>query len=197
VFDNFDRAIDEGVKRARKAKTLILDLRGNSGGHMRTLLSLLGDLSSEDVVVGTRHERSGTAPIVAEGRGDKAFAGRLIMLIDAQSASASEIIARAVQLSERGIVVGDRSAGAVMVSRSFSHAIGTERVVAYAVSVTVADVAMQDGGRLERVGVAPDHRVIPTAADLAAGRDPALARAAELAGVTLTPAQAGALLRDR
>jgi hypothetical protein len=196
-FDRFDRSMDEGIKRAQKAGTLILDLRGNPGGDVKALLSLLGAFSAEDVVVGTRRERTGSTPIVAEGRGDKAFTGRLIILVDAQSASAAEVIARAVQLGERGIVVGDRTAGAVMVSRSFNHTIGTERVVAYAVSVTVADVVMRDGGRLERVGVTPDHLVLPTGADLAAGRDPVLARAAELAGVAMTPAQAGALLRER
>lgn len=196
-FDSYARDLDDGFKRAQKAKTLILDLRGNSGGHINALLSLLGNLSAGDLTVGESRERARTLPIIAKGRGDKAFPGRLIILVDAESASASEISARTVQLAGRGIVVGDRSAGAVMVSRYFGHTIGTERVVAYAVSVTVADVIMQDGERLERVGVTPDHLIIPTGADLAARRDPALARAAELAGVALTPAQAGALLRDR
>ena len=196
-FDSFDRSVDEGIKRARKAGTVILDLRGNSGGHEKALLSLIGAISDGDVAVGTRRERTRSTPIVAKGHGDKAFNGRLIILVDSESASASEIIARTVQLGNRGIVVGDRTAGAVMLGRSFSHLIGAGSVVAYAVSVTIADVVMQDGGRLEATGVTPDHLVIPTGADLAAGLDPALSRAAELAGVALTPAQAGALLRKR
>jgi C-terminal processing protease CtpA/Prc len=196
-FDNFDRRIDDGVKRAQKAKTLILDLRGNGGGQEKALHYLLGALSPDDVVIGTRRERSRTTQLVARGRGEKAFGGRLILLVNAASASASEIVARVVQLGERGIVIGDRTAGAVMVGRTFSHSIGTERVIAYAVNVTVGDLVMTDGGRLERVGVTPNHIVVPTGADLAARRDPTLARAAELAGLTMTPAQAGALLRER
>ena len=69
-----------------------------------------------------------------------------------------------------------------------------ENIIAYGVSVTAADVIMSDDGRLEKKGVVPDFKVLPTAEDLAAGRDPALAQALKFAGQNLDPAQAGALL---
>jgi C-terminal processing protease CtpA/Prc len=50
---------------------------------------------------------------------------------------------------------------------------------------------MSDGGSLERVGVTPDEAVIPTAADLAAERDPVLARAVAFLGGSLSADEAG------
>jgi len=56
---------------------------------------------------------------------------------------------------------------------------------------------MTDGGRLEGVGVLPDELILPTASDLAAGRDPVLARALTLAGTPLGAGEAGSLLRRK
>ena len=60
-------------------------------------------------------------------------------------------------------------------------------------SVTIADLIMPDGNSLERTGVTPDETLLPTAGDLAAQRDPVLARAAKIAGVELDPVKAGSL----
>ena len=64
-------------------------------------------------------------------------------------------------------------------------------IVVYAASITMADLIMRDGKSLENVGVTPDVIVIPSAAELAVGQDPALARAARLAGIELDSAVAG------
>jgi C-terminal processing protease CtpA/Prc len=63
----------------------------------------------------------------------------------------------------------------------------------YSASITEADLIMGDGKSLEHVGVVPDVRVIPTVDDLVAGRDPALAHAAGLVGLKITPEEAGKL----
>jgi len=52
---------------------------------------------------------------------------------------------------------------------------------------------MTDGNSLEHRGVVPDELLLPSAADLAAGSDPQLARAFELLGLPITPAKAGQL----
>src|SRR4029077_6366890 len=97
------------------------------------------------------------------------------------------IFARIVQLEKRGVVVGDCSSGHVMESKPFVHAVSLDRVnvAQYSVNITIADLKMTDGKSLEKVGVTPDERIVPTPADIAAGRAPALARAAALTGVNI------------
>ncbi|MFY9743128.1 MAG: hypothetical protein WAK21_14080, partial [Candidatus Sulfotelmatobacter sp.] len=101
--------------------------------------------------------------------------------------------ARIVQLEKRGVVIGDRSAGKVMESRVYSYSSGIDVVTFYGASITDANLLMSDGESLEHTGVTPDDTVLETADDLANGRDPALAHAAELAGVKITADQAGKL----
>jgi carboxyl-terminal processing protease len=190
-----DTVINEILRRSQGHEVLILDLRGNQGGRVTALQTLLGGLSPSDIKMGTTKERAGATPLLAKGTGADAFTGRVFVLIDAKSASASELVARTMQLTDRGTVIGDRSAGAVMTSRfhplMVSHG---ENVISYGVMVTAADPVMSDGGRLEKKGVEPDFKVLPTADDLAAGRDPALAQALKFAGHPLDAQAAGALL---
>jgi C-terminal processing protease CtpA/Prc len=102
---------------------------------------------------------------------------------------------RVAQLTTRGTVIGDRTAGSVMRGSFRTFSTGMETVVAYGVSVTSADLVMSDGGRLERQGIVPDIVLLPTAGDLAAGHDPVLSHALSLAGKSMDPARAAALLR--
>lgn len=181
------------MKRARKRKALVLDLRGNSGGYVVTMLELLKQLNRDSVVVGTLHERRKTTSLTAKGARDDAFTGPLYVLVDSRSASASEILARAVQLTQRGRVLGDRTAGAVMQAQMRGLGLGMETRIFYGSQVTTADIVMSDGGRLEHVGVAPDDRLLPTAIDLATRRDPVLAKALTLAGLPTDAEKAGRL----
>jgi carboxyl-terminal processing protease len=184
------------IGKARKASALVIDVRDNPGGQVDGLKALVGWLFDREVSIMTRIGRKGEERVVAKPK-SRPFLGKLIVLIDSGSASASEVLARIVQIERRGIVIGDRSAGAVMVSMLFPHHVGVGNVTFYGTSVTVSDVRMSDGGSLEHVGVAPDEFLLPAPPDLAAGRDPVLARAVALAGGSLTPEQAGRLYSVR
>lgn len=119
------------------------------------------------------------------------------MLVDSRTASAAEMVARVVQLEGRGTVIGDRTAGEVMVSEFRQLDVGFGRRWVYFAQITVGDVVMSDGNRLEKVGVTPDELIIPTGEDLAAGRDPVMARALELAGIAMSPEDAGRICERR
>ncbi|MGH9972216.1 MAG: S41 family peptidase [Pyrinomonadaceae bacterium] len=192
-FDLEEHKVDEMIGKFRKRKTLVLDLRGNGGGFETAMLRMISNFFDRDIQVGEVKRRKETKPLVAKTRGDSIFAGKLIVLIDSQSGSAAEIFARVVQLEKRGTVIGDRSAGAVMRSKHHPHEVGVDVVAFFGVSITDADIIMSDGKSLEHAGVIPDEVRLATAADLAAKRDPVLAYAASLAGITMAPEKAGSI----
>jgi carboxyl-terminal processing protease len=188
--------VDGMLDKLRSYDTVILDLRGNPGGLEEAGTKFIGGLLSHDVKVGDRTGRKALRPVVAKSRGSRSFNGKVVVLIDSKTASAAEILARVVQLEKRGIVLGDRSAGAVTEAQFFEHTVQLDgaNVTPYGTLITVADLTMTDGKSLEGVGVTPDERILPTALDLAEGRDPVLARAAEIAGIRMTPEEAGKIL---
>lgn len=186
-----DSEVDHLFGIARKHKTLILDLRGNPGGEILTLERMLGNVLDHDAKIADRIGRKELKPEIAKTRGNSAFSGKLIVLVDSGSASAAELFPRVVQLEHRGIVIGDRTMGAVMEALGYSGSQGTDTKIFYGFSITEADLIMKDGKSLKHVGVTPDEVIIPTAKDLASGRDPVLSRAAELAGLNIEPVAAG------
>lgn len=190
-FDLSADEVDGSIDRVKKFKTLILDLRRNGGGAVETLQRLVGNLFDHDITIGNMKLRKESKPMLAKTRGDSGYKGQVIVLVDSESGSASEVLARVVQLEKRGTVLGDRTYGKVMRSRLYPHQIGLDTVVLYGVSVTDADLVMGDGKSLEGFGVSPDEVILPTAEDLRSQRDPVLARAVALAGATLDPAEAG------
>lgn len=185
--------VDDVMKKARKNQALIIDLRGNGGGSVETLKEFLSNFLDHEVKIADRMMRDSSKPVLAKSSGKDAFMGKLIVLIDSGSASASEVLARVVQLEKRGTVIGDKSAGAVMEAKRYNYKIGFETQLFYGASITDADLIMTDGKSLEKVGVTPDELLLPSAADLAAGRDPVLARAVQLAGGKMSPEAAGKL----
>ena len=191
-FDLDERGIDDLMAKAKKRKGLVLDLRGNPGGAEETLKYLLGYFVDADVKIGDIKRRKETKELMVKARGG-GFKGKLVVIIDGESGSSAEIFARMIQMEKAGTVIGDRSAGAVMRAKGYHFQLGADTVVFYGASITDADLIMTDGKSLERVGVTPDVMSLPTAADLAAKRDPVLARAAALAGVKLDPEKAGTM----
>lgn len=183
---------DAMMRMVRKHSALILDLRDNPGGMIESLENLAGWFFDHRVAMATPVGRKVSKPLVANAH-RKPFEGKLIVLVDSRSASAAELFARVMQIERRGVVIGDRTAGTVMESRYYLFHFGIDPVIRYGAAITRADLIMRDGKSLENAGVTPNELILPKDADLAAGRDPALARAAEIAGTKLDAAAAGKL----
>jgi C-terminal processing protease CtpA/Prc len=191
-FDLSDTNVADGFRgKVNASKTLILDLRGNPGGEIDALKEMVSHLLDHDVTIATLVGRKPEKPMVAKGRGS--FKGKLIVLVDSESASSAELLARVVQLEKRGIVIGDRTAGAVMQAKVHDESVGADRVTMYGFEISNAALIMADGKSLEKVGVTPDVVMLPTAGDLANGRDPVLAYAISQAGQQVTPEEAAKL----
>lgn len=194
-FDMEASEVDKVFKKVGVRKALVLDLRDNPGGRVSALERFAGYFFDREVKIGDFKGRKETRESKAKPRKEGGFTGKLVVLVDTRSASASEIFARLVQIEKRGVVLGDHTLGWVMESRTHGFPVsGAPReALYYGLSITDADLVMGDGQRLEGRGVAPDELLLPTVEDISAGRDPVLARAAALAGVELTAEAAGRL----
>jgi carboxyl-terminal processing protease len=105
------------ILRKQGMQDLVLDLQGNGGGYLRTAIEMADEfLGDRKLIVYTEGRTSPREDTYAsaEGRFEK---GRLVVLVDEGSASASEIVSGAVQDWDRGLVVGRRSFGKGLVQR--------------------------------------------------------------------------------
>ncbi|MDA9312791.1 S41 family peptidase [Vicingaceae bacterium] len=118
TMKEFVQAIDT-LKRDG-AKNLILDLRGNGGGYLTTAFQLADQfLGAGKMIVYTQGENQVRQEYKATRIGTFET-GKLIVLIDEGSASASEIVSGAVQDWDRGMIIGRRSFGKGLVQKPFN-----------------------------------------------------------------------------
>jgi C-terminal processing protease CtpA/Prc len=71
-------------------------------------------------------ERCARVPLTSKTMSNK-FSGKLVVLVDSDSASCSELFAKVIQLEKRGNVLADNTSGAVMESRQYSERMGAPR----------------------------------------------------------------------
>ena len=155
-------------------KGLIFDLRNNGGGWLNTAI----ETASEFLPVGTTVllERDGdgveTVYKTQQG-GGRALDVPMVVLINENSASASEIVTGALMVNDRAVVIGKTSygKGSVQIQPELSNG--------GAVSVTIARWYMPDGTLIHGVGIKPDIEVDYTVEDFESDVDPQLDAAIE------------------
>lgn len=114
----YDEFLDKASSlRSQGMKNLILDLRGNGGGLLSSAIKISDEfLEQGQVIVYTEGKSHPKETLTASNRGILTET-KLVVLIDESSASASEIVAGAIQDNDRGTIVGRRSFGKGLVQR--------------------------------------------------------------------------------
>ena len=106
--------------QAQGMDALILDLRNNSGGYLNTAIQMVNEfLDADQLIVYTEGIHSQRQEWKSSEKGAYTQ-GRLVVLIDEGSASASEILSGAIQDHDRGVIIGRRSFGKGLVQRPFN-----------------------------------------------------------------------------
>ena len=122
----FQRSSDDELNKAMKRlgeqgmRQLILDLRGNPGGLLDQAIDVASEfLARGTIVVSVRGRTEYSEPIVYKSTGSDPSTIPLVVLINRNSASASEIVAGAMQDHGRALIVGETSFGKGLVQRIF------------------------------------------------------------------------------
>jgi len=157
------RKLIEKLKKQDHIDALVMDLRGNGGGHLTEATALSGLFVPSGPIVQLR-ETGGRVEVLDDPEPAIAWDGPLIVLVDRFSASASEIFAAAIQDYGRGIVVGQQTYGKGSVQNLYPldrYALGPDPGFGQ-LTVTIGKYYRVTGESTQHRGVQPDI-AMPTA----------------------------------
>ena len=157
---------------AKKPKGLILDLRDNPGGYLQQAIQV-SDLFLDAGVIASEKDKNGSGQTFRSGPGGIAQDVPLVVLVNGGSASASEIVAGALQDRGRAKLIGETTFGKGSVQLPHTLSDGSE------LRVTIAHWFTPNGRQIQGTGLTPDIVVPFTEDDAIANRDPQLDRAVQ------------------
>ena len=174
--DNSQTKFHDALQADLKAgkKKLILDLRGDPGGYVTAARSIVSEFIKDGPIFWEQDADGNQVQTDATGQGiatDDSI--RLVVLVDKGSASASEIVAGALQDRKRATIVGETTFGKGTVQQWIQLQNGS------ALKLTIAKWLTPDKHWIHHVGVVPDVPVV-TPTDAGPDNDPALDKAVEL-----------------
>ncbi|CAM2789871.1 S41 family peptidase [Helicobacter burdigaliensis] len=157
-FDkNVSKRVLEELKKIKNLKGIVLDLRNNPGGLLNQAVELSDIFLKEGVIV-SQKGRVEDENVVYKAKAKTPYADvPLVVLINNGSASASEIVAGALQDNKRAILVGETTFG----KGSVQVVLPTEKKEA--IRLTIARYYLPSGRTIQAVGVTPDIEVQPGA----------------------------------
>ncbi len=138
----------EDLKR-EEMRGLIIDLRDNPGGSVKTCVEIADELLPEGLIVYTE-EKDGTRDEYTSS-GDSYYDGPLVLLVNGNSASAAEIVTGAVKDYGTGTILGTTTYGKGIVQRILPLGDGT------GVKLTIANYFTPNGNNIHGIGIEPDE----------------------------------------
>ena len=171
TVDQFSEALD--ACRGEGMQGLILDLRGNPGGNLSTVCEIARMMLPEGLIVYTEEKNGDREEYTCDG--SRQLTEPLVVLVDSNSASASEILAGAVKDYGIGTLVGTTTFGKGIVQRIMKLSDGS------AVKLTVSKYYTPKGNNIHEIGISPDVEVpFEAEAYLEDGTDNQLDKAVEV-----------------
>jgi carboxyl-terminal processing protease len=156
--------------KARKVAGVVIDMRGNGGGLLGDAIEMTGHLIDQGPVVQVQDSR-GQREVLADDQPGTEFDGKVVVLVDRFSASASEIVAGALQDYARAIVVGTgptHGKGTVQTLADLDRATGG-RIELGSLKVTIQQFFRVTGSSTQREGIMPDVVLPDPAAHVESG----------------------------
>jgi len=151
--ENTDRQFAEELKKLEEEKidSLIIDLRGNTGGHLKTVTNMISLFIKKGEVIYQLKTRDKVEEFKDETSDSRSYP--IVILIDSYSASASEVFTAALKESGNATVVGKTSFGKGKVQKSQQLSSGAM------IKYTFQEWLTPDGNYIDGVGIKPDIEV--------------------------------------
>lgn len=155
---------------------LVLDLRNNPGGVLNGAVDVADDFLEDGAIVQTKGRGNGSDQSYKATPGDLLKGAPMVVLVNSGSASASEIVAGALQDHRRALVLGERTFGKGSVQTILPLGNGT------AVKLTTARYYTPNGRSIQAAGIEPDIRLKPLKIGADDGADPEFIKESDLTG---------------
>lgn len=165
--------VAQALSTTRKAKGIIIDLRGNHGGLLPNAIMISNMFLKKGVIVSVVDRNGSKQEFKAQSEGF-ITSKPLVVLINDESASASEILSGALKDHKRAMLIGETTFGKGLVQRILKLPDGS------GLNLTVAKYLTPNGNDIGHKGIQPDYKVALTAKQFVTGKDTQLEKAKQV-----------------